>query len=238
VPSQKTSFTLSARFERSSRSCRRMDRPSVVPAPRPPIRSCPCGSPRASSPPGPAQARRDQHSRAHAHLTARMIAASVRASAPKGTRTSTEPATISMQDAASAPAGLGCTQRGLPAQKQRQPLRQIRRPAGAQAAMTRPSLAALIQFDSCCGIRSYCRATSATTAPGATACATTRPFSSAVQRRRRTTPLRKLRPFRAIFAFLHLVSKHNDAHLATQGQVTRLTRISSYVAAGGKGNPL
>ena len=57
-------------------------------------------------------------------------------------------------------------------------------------SVRRPSFAALIQFDRCCGVKSCCRAICATTAPGATACATMRPFSSARQRRRRTMPLR------------------------------------------------
>jgi len=57
----------------------------------------------------------------------------------------------------------------------------------------RPSFAALIQFDRCCGIRSCRRATSAITAPRATASATIRPFSSSVHRHRRTTPVTSAR---------------------------------------------
>ena len=51
----------------------------------------------------------------------------------------------------------------------------------------RPSLAALIQFERCCGARSRRRATSAITAPGTIASATIRPFSPSLHRRRRTT---------------------------------------------------
>ena len=55
------------------------------------------------------------------------------------------------------------------------------------ASAKRPSLAARIQFDRCCGARSCRRATSAITASGAIASATIRPFSSSLHRRRRTT---------------------------------------------------
>jgi hypothetical protein len=57
----------------------------------------------------------------------------------------------------------------------------------------RPSFAALIQFQRCCGTRSWRRATSAITPPGAIASATIRPFSSSFQRRRRTTPVTSAR---------------------------------------------
>ena len=52
------------------------------------------------------------------------------------------------------------------------------------------TFAALIQFERCCGVISWRRATCEITAPGAIACATIRPFSRFDQRRRRTTPLR------------------------------------------------
>jgi hypothetical protein len=54
----------------------------------------------------------------------------------------------------------------------------------------RPSLAALIQFQRCCGTRSWRRATSAITASRAIASATIRPFSSSLLRRRRTTSVK------------------------------------------------
>jgi hypothetical protein len=57
----------------------------------------------------------------------------------------------------------------------------------------RPSLAALIQLQRCCGTRSWRRATPAITAPGAIASATIRPFSSSLHRRQRTTPVTSAR---------------------------------------------
>jgi hypothetical protein len=59
-----------------------------------------------------------------------------------------------------------------------------------------------------------------------TACATTRPFSSAVQRRRRTTPLRTSARPRDL-RVCSLVSNIMTLTWPTQGQVTRLTRISA-----------
>lgn len=52
----------------------------------------------------------------------------------------------------------------------------------------RPDRAALRHMNRCCGLISCRRATSLATAPGAYDSATIRPFSSALQRRRRTTP--------------------------------------------------
>jgi hypothetical protein len=79
----------------SSRSSRRMDRPSAVPGPEPPIRSCPCESRRASSRPAPALARAGSACRSCAgdRQTARRTASTSRASAPAGTRTVTTPIT-------------------------------------------------------------------------------------------------------------------------------------------------
>jgi hypothetical protein len=69
-------------------------------------------------------------------------------------------------------------------------------PTGTKAGATSagsanfPSFAARIQPNRCCGVRSYRRAISATTAPGATASATIRPFSSFGHRRFRPMPVR------------------------------------------------
>jgi hypothetical protein len=93
-------------------------------------------------------------------------------------------------------------------------------PSGSGAGSTiRPSFAALIQFDNCCGARSCCRATSATTAPGATACATMRPFSSALQRRRRATPANLRASSGPVPCFISV--EHNDVHLADSGAKLR-----------------
>ena len=86
------------------------------------------------------------------------------ASAPLGTRTVMAPITISIEAKRHSRAvSLGCvdsidttgTKAGIP----------------SAGSAKRPSLAALIQFDRCCGARSCRRATSAIAAPGAVASA-------------------------------------------------------------------
>jgi len=66
----------------------------------------------------------------------------------------------------------------------------------------------LIQFDGCCGAKSWRRATSATTAPGVIASATIRPFYSSLHRRRRTTLVTSPRRERT-FVSLMSTSAHN-----------------------------
>src|SRR5208283_2515590 len=129
----------------------------------------------------PDWAGRDQHAATHAfeRRTARKTASTSRALAPPGTRTLMVPSTISIKAGRRSCAALFAaavstttgTKLGI---------------ASAGSAK-RPSLAALIQFDRCCGARSCRRATSAITAPGTIASATIRPFSPSLHRRRRTT---------------------------------------------------
>src|SRR5271170_83309 len=118
--------------------------------------------------------------------TARRTASTSHASAPAGTRTVTAPITSSM------------------AGEQTSCLAALARPDSIDTTGTnegspsigiakRPSLAALIQFQRCCGTMSWRCATSAITAPGAIASATIRPFSSSLHRRRRTTPVTSAR---------------------------------------------
>src|SRR5262249_23848273 len=136
----------------------------------------------------PDRSGRDQHSASHAfeRQTARNTASTSRGLAPPGTRTLIIPITISMQAGRSSWVALfTCadftdttgTKGGI----------------SSAGRAKQPSLAALIQFDRCCGARSCRRATSSITAPGAIASATIRPLSSSLHRRRRTAPVTSAR---------------------------------------------
>src|SRR5580704_18243157 len=118
----------------------------------------------------PHRTRRDQYAAAHAldRRTARNTASTSRASAPAGTRTMTAPTTSSIAIARSSCAGSFACRDSTDITGTK---------AGTRSAGSakRPSGAALIQFHRCCGARSWRRATSAATAPGAIASATTRP---------------------------------------------------------------
>jgi hypothetical protein len=171
VPSQKISFTLSARFERKQKitpengsvfSCAQRRKP-VHPLTE---------VHRLRRHENPDRSRRDQHAAAYApaRRTARRTASRSRLSAPPDTRTAMDPITISIEAgrrlwaalfARAEPVGTTGTKAGS---------------ASAGSAKS-PSLAALIQLDSCWGTRSCRRATSAITAPSAIASATIRPFS-------------------------------------------------------------
>jgi hypothetical protein len=88
-----------------------------------------------------------------------------------------------------------------------------------------PSLAALIQFDRCCGARSWRRATSAIIAPGAIASATIRPFSSSLRWRR-------TRYFRVAPNDLRVVNVDHNVHTILDPNRTAIVHCSqslSYV---------
>ena len=125
--------------------------------------------------PNPDRSWRDQHPATHAceRRTARKTASTSRGLTPPGILTLMAPITISMQARRRSCAAWFAwtdftdttgTKVGI----------------ASPGKAKRPSLAALIQFDRCCGARSCRRATSAITAPGAIASATIRPFSSSL----------------------------------------------------------
>src|SRR3984957_6421982 len=168
---------------------------------------------------------RDQQAAAHEldRQIARKTASTSRASAPAGTRTVTAPITSSMvAERTSCADSFACpdpidttgTKEGSPS------------PGSAK----RPSLAALIQFQRCCGTRSWRRATSEITAPGAIASATIRPFASSLHRRRRTTPVTSTRR-RTIF-----VSSLMSAIMCTRSTIPEspsCTSVATRLCGGG-----
>src|SRR5664280_1696782 len=116
-------------------------------------------------------------------------------------------------------------------------------PSSAGSAK-RPSFAAPIQLNRCCELMSCRRAISATATPEFSASATIRPFSCAVQRRRRPTPVRiSIRP-NATFVS-HIVSvicakpsrQTSEKSAASRAPASRWDRKTAYALSDAGAHP-
>ena len=93
----------------------------------------------------------------------------------------------------------------------------------------RPSFAARIQLNRCCELMSCRRAISATGTPALSASATIRPFSSAVQRRRRPTPVRiSTRPNESFVSHIVSVICAKPSHQISEKPATSRARASRW----------
>ena len=93
----------------------------------------------------------------------------------------------------------------------------------------RPSFAARIQLNRCCELMSCRRAISATGTPALSASATIRPFSSAVHRRRRPTPVRiSTRPNESFVSHIVSVICAKPSHQISEKPATSRARASRW----------